>query len=575
MSQHEFFLTNSLSKVLPSRRPEQMVEGARLSAWPGSRAAVQLVYRGGAASDLDMPREFAHIQVSGAPCEAKLYAVELVPSDFTVYDGFDDDFITKEPGLFPDLLTPLDSPYVRLIPHQYRSVWISFELADSTPAGDYAVRISVRAPAKRFNNRGGVEYPGEGEAREYNFLFTLSVGCVKLPPSKLIHTEWFHVDCLASWYKVSPFGEEHWRLVENYMRDAVARQGVNALLTPVFTPPTDTAPGHYRPTVQLVDVYLDDGRYTFGFEKLRRWLELCRRFGVEYIEVPQFFTQWGAHATPQVVANVGGEDRRIFGWDVPAGSKDYRAFLSTLLPALRREFRAGGYDDSHVIYHISDEPGANQLEAFMAAKRQVQDLVKGSPIIDSYSAMDLAEHDDIYWPEVSTDLAQPLLDAGVKDICVFYCCQQGRGSPNRFFAMESARNRIMGVLLYLQGYRGFLHWGYNFWYSAYSYKLIDPFRVTHSDYGFPSGDAYLVYPGEDGFPLGSVRAEVQYEALMDLRALELLESLAGRDEVEELIYSESSVRPMNMDVYPHGADYLLKLREKVADAINKHLGDVK
>ena len=141
--------------------------------------------------------------------------------------------------------------------------------------------------------------------------------------------------------------------------------------------------------------------------------------------------------------------------------------------------------------------------------------------------------------------------------------------------MESARNRIMGVLLYLQGYRGFLHWGYNFWYSAYSYKLIDPFRVTHSDYGFPSGDAYLVYPGEDGFPLGSVRAEVQYEALMDLRALELLESLAGRDEVEELIYSESSVRPMDMDVYPHGADYLLKLREKVADAINKHLGDVK
>lgn len=571
MNHNEFFITHSLTKVFPSKRPERMADGARLSVWPGSRAAVQLVYCGAAAADLDMPREFARIQVEGAPCEVKMYTVDLVPSDFTAYDGFDNEFITKEPGLFPDLLSPMESNYVRLIPHQFRSVWISFELSPDTVPGDYQISICAIAPAKRLNNRGSEEYLDDDESRKHTSRLVLSVGPVQLHPLKLIHTEWFHADCLASWYKVQPFDEKHWAIVEEYIKDAVERQCVNALLTPVFTPPTDTAPGLYRPAVQLVDVTVSGGEYYFDFKKLRRWIEICRRVGVEYIEVPQLFTQWGAHATPQVLAEVDGETRQIFGWDVPAGSKEYRKFLCTLLPQLREELRACGYDDKHVLYHISDEPGPGQLEAFATAKRQVQDLIKGSPIIDSYSAMDCTDSEDIYWPEISTDLAQPLLDAGVKDICVFYCCQQGRGSPNRFFAMESWRNRIMGVLLYLQGYRGFLHWGYNFWYSAYSYKLIDPFRVTHSDYGFPSGDAYLVYPGPNGSPLSSLRAEVQYEALVDLRAFELLESLVGREKVVRLIYSDSPVQQMTMEAYPHSADYLLKLREKTAEAIRNAL----
>ena len=34
---------------------------------------------------------------------------------------------------------------------------------------------------------------------------------------------------------------------------------------------------------------------------------------------------------------------------------------------------------------------------------------------------------------------------------MYYCCAQSSLVPNRFFAMESARNRIMGVLMYLYG----------------------------------------------------------------------------------------------------------------------------
>jgi len=137
--------------------------------------------------------------------------------------------------------------------------------------------------------------------------------------------------------------------------------------------------------------------------------------------------------------------------------------------------------------------------------------------------------------------------------------------------MESARNRIMGVLMYLYGIKGFLHWGYNFYNSKFSLHPVDPYRVTHADYAFPSGDPFLVYPGPDGAPLSSVRAEVQDDALLDLRALQLLEQLAGRAFVEELIYADAEMRPMTFRDYPRGAGYLLALRERVAAEIESRL----
>ncbi|MFQ9394338.1 MAG: glycoside hydrolase domain-containing protein [Lachnospiraceae bacterium] len=91
---------------------------------------------------------------------------------------------------------------------------------------------------------------------------------------KVPHTEWFHSDCLANYYGEEVFSEEYWRIVENFVKTAVKHR-YNMLLTPIFTPPLDTAVGGERRTVQLVDVTVQaDGSYAFGFEKLDRWVEM-------------------------------------------------------------------------------------------------------------------------------------------------------------------------------------------------------------------------------------------------------------------------------------------------------------
>jgi diphthamide synthase (EF-2-diphthine--ammonia ligase) len=105
-----------------------------------------------------------------------------------------------------------------------------------------------------------------------------------LPPQTLIHTSWFHTDCIATRYGVEVWSPAHWGLVERYMRSAVTH-GINMILTPVFTPPLDTRVGGERPTVQLVGVTRRGQRYEFDFARLDQWVALARRCGVQYFEI--------------------------------------------------------------------------------------------------------------------------------------------------------------------------------------------------------------------------------------------------------------------------------------------------
>ena len=566
MSHHgyEFYLASSLEKVFPAEKPAALGENSRLCAWRGTRTAVQLVFR----ADQSIPtvlRKAFQVEISGGPCEAVLRRVELLPSDFPVTTfpegegGLpDDNYITTEPGMFPDLLRPTDSRIVPLS-GQYRSLWLSWEIPDDAAPGDYAVTVSVRAEDAA---------PGEVPVR---LPLTLCVGKARLQPQSLIHTEWFHADCLASYYHVPMFGEEHWRILENFIRAAGQEHGINMLLTPVFTPPLDTAVGGERPTTQLVEVFRNGGVYSFGFDRLRRWCDICRRCGIRYIEVAHLFSQWGAVSVPKIMGTVDGEPTQLFGWGTAATDPAYRTFLQSFLPALCAFLKTQGYDNRHVYFHISDEPSMAQLESYRAAREMVADLLTDYPIIDALSSIEFYNQGLIAHPVPGNDHIEAFVEAGVPDLWTYYCVAQCRNVPNRFYCMPSARNRIMGVLMYLYHIRGFLQWGYNFYYSQYSLRLINPYLETHAGYAFSSGDAYLVYPGENGEALSSIRAEVQDDALLDLRALQQLEALTDEVFVRALIHRIAGTEHITFQEYPHSPDFLLKLREAVADALEAHL----
>ena len=481
--------------------------------------------------------------------------VEHVPVKLPVYRTAENlDYLRTKPGLYPDLLTPLNSHNRLLLNNNLESLFIEVDTKGINKAGIYPIEFVF----SDFNSKNIIS----------SVTFILEIIDCKLPKQELIYTQWFYCDCLMDYYGTTAFDEKHWEIIENYIKTAV-KNGINMILTPVFTPPLDTYVGGERTTTQLVDITVNDGEYSFNFDKLKRWINLCRKVGIEYFEISHFFTQWGAAHAPKIVANVDGAEKKIFGWETEACGKEYSDFLRIFIPRLLAFLKKQGVDKKSV-FHISDEPTLEQIPSYKAARDIVAPLLKGYKIIDALSNYAFYESGAVSNPIPATDHIQPFIENKVPDLWAYYCCGQHKKVSNRFISMPSYRNRIIGVQLYKYGIKGFLHWGYNYYNSQLSYARINPFINTDCDYFAPAGDAYSVYPAPNGTAYESLRLTVFHDALQDMCALELCEKLYGKDFVINLI-EESCDCEITFSEYPRKEEYILNLRERINNVIKESL----
>ena len=479
--------------------------------------------------------------------------VESVPVRLPVYRNTPaedlDNYLRTTPGLYPDLLLPYEEKgRLSLLPHELSSLWIDVDASrEPMEPGTYPIDIIFTSEAK------------EGEAAEEfgRVTFTLTVLPAMLPKQKTLVTQWFHTDCLSSYYGTPVFSEEYWRIVENYMFN-LAKNGINLVLTPTHTPPLDTAIGHERPTVQLIDVTYKNGAYSFDLSKLGRWVDIAERAGIENFEIAHLFTQWGAKSAPKIMATVYDENgnaeyKRIFGWDTVATSVEYTTFLRAYLTELLTYMKSRG-KDKNCYFHISDEPWfGEQLECYIAAKNTIADILEGYTIMDAVSHYEIYESGALATPIPASNSIEEFLAHNVPNLWTYYCCAQPKDVSNRFLAMPSDRNRIIGIQMYKHNIVGFLHWGYNFYYSRRSFYPINPYYISDGDFFSPAGDCYSVYPAPNGDAYDSLRIRVFYHALQDIRAMQLAEELCGRDAVMNAIEGElAENEKITFAYYPHG-----------------------
>ncbi len=524
---------SSLAKVFSDEEPKaKPFKG--LSLFQNERASVQIAI----CSDCDCEIS-AEIKSSLAD-SIKMYTVEEIYSGMAVAKSQDDYILRRDSGYFPELLRPYNGK-IKLSAGKWTSLWLELYSEELLPVGKH----SLQAILKTLDCENTVE-----------FLF--DVLDALLPEQELIYTNWYHTDCLATYYGVEIFSEEYWRITENYLK--VARDhGMNMALTPLFTPPLDTKKGKERPTVQLVGVECSDKGYVFDFSKLDRWIDMCQRVGVNYFEMSHFFTQWGAKKCPKIIAKVNGAEKKIFGWNTRASGKKYRNFLSALAHELKKYVNGKGIADK-TYFHVSDEPMKTMLKSYRKASDIVKQLFSEYQIIDALSSFDFFEKGLVKLPIPATDHIEPFIGK-VPELWTYYCSAQFKEVANRFFSMPSQRNRVIGYQLYKFDVKGFLHWGYNFWYKRLSQGEVDPFEETDAGGFFPSGDSYVVYPDKDGQPLLSLRLKVFYDALQDLRALKLAESLVGREKTMEVL--EKGIEKIRFDKYPHSDEWQLECRERI------------
>ncbi len=549
MDKYSYRKLSSLVKVFSDEEPIYQPECSKLSALRDETVSFQVAY-----SATNSYMKFGRVTVKSPISEfVRIRQVVEVPCRYAAHKEYDEGYLRTTPGLYPDLLSDLDGGRIEFVAGQWRSLWIDVEVTDKTPAGEFPITLIFT----------GFEDEEEqfGEVTQ-----NITIYDVTLPKQKLIHTEWFHADCLAQYYGVEIFSERHWEIMENFI-DLAVKRGCNMILTPQFTPPLDTAKGGERLTTQLVDISLDKGVYSFNFDRLERFINMNKKLGMEYFEMSHLFSQWGATSAPKVMVTVDGEYKHLFGWHTNAVCKEYTEFLHAYLPELIKKIKEWGIADK-TYFHVSDEPKLDQLDSYKAAKESVADLLKDFVLMDALSDYDFYKTGAVECPVPANNHIKPFIENDVKNLWVYYCTGQYIDVSNRFFALPSLRNRIYGLQLFKYDIVGILHWGYNFYNSMYSVYQINPYLETSSASTFPGGDPFLVYPKADGTPEESIRIMVHKQAIDDVRALNMLADKIGKDAVMNLIEGDLD-EPLTFDVFPKTDSYLINLR----NTINKMLSE--
>ena len=544
-------LVSSLEKPFLEDNILQFKELKKLRILKNERASFQLLYTRKNYADHNI-RDFVRPVIKSDLAKyITMRTLVNIPTTIAAYpDRLDSKYLKTTPGLYPDLLQPVHNRGdISVFFDQLRSLWFELDVKGEVEAGIYPITIEL------YNVKTG-ELIATHELE-------IKIMNASLPEQELIVTHWFHCDCLADYYDVEVFSERHWEIIENFVKTAV-KNGQNMLLTPTITPAFDTEIGGERPTVQLVDIAINNGEYSFGYDKLDRWVEMCHRNGIKYFELPPFFTQWGAEHAPKIMATVDGEYKRIYGWETDSASEEYAAFTVTFVAALLDHLKKLGID-KQCYFHMSDEPKLKNLEQYKKSQAGIRKCIEGYHTMDAISNYEFYLEGLIDTPVPATNHIQPFLDGNIPGMWCYYCCSQCVDVSNRFFAMPGARTRSIGMQMFKFKIGGFLQWGYNFYDHQRSRDLINPYVETTGENWVEGGDAFVVYPGFNGKALESIRLVAFNEGLQDLRAMKLCESYYGHDKVVEAI--EKVCGEVRFDKCLTASEDMLAVRECINDMI--------
>lgn len=562
-------IISSLGKVFPDK--VQGSETESLSVFADEPASFQIAYR----IDENKPCELLYAQVETDIENYETYKVAYVPVINALPANPDKYYDRVEPGLYPDILYKRNNNSV-INNEGFQWQDIFFE------KGERNLLTAAQSWQSLWVTLGGKDAPLS--PGEHNFTikfynasqqelkatcsFTVEVLDAKLGEQRLVYTNWFHCDCLADIYNVEMFSDRHFEIIESFAK-AAADTGMNMILLPAFTPPLDTSVGCERKTAQLVKVTKTADGYEFDFSLLERFIKVCQRAGQTHFEHSHLYSQWGAKAAPKVMGYENGEYKQLFGWDTDSGSEEYTLFIKSYLKALKPVLEKTGVG-KNILFHISDEPTDKHLENYKRCLETVLPEIEGYVNGDAISHYDVYSKANIHTPIISVDSKDmPKFIEGAENRWIYYTGEcLVNGLPNRLITTTAPRCRIVGIQMFYFNMKGFLHWGYNYYYDKLSHGMCDV-KVNPCNYGNYPGTSFMVYPNNDGTPLTSTRMKTFYEGILDYEALMKFSELAGREKAIEFI--DKFFGKMEFTYCPEDDLEIINFRKALNEEIKKYI----
>ena len=241
----KLFQISSVENIMP-KFEQDFTPVSELCVLKGERASYQIAYA------MDNSLEYKFELESDIKEHLNIYKIGCVPVTRAIHFPRamkDDNYISTEGGMYPDVLFPFEGDTIRA-EFYFQGIWI--ETDDKIPAGKHKIKVRI-----------------SNEEESVSTTLKLEVLDLELPAQELTYSINVHGDSIANYYNLEVFSEEFWSMFEKFVKIST-KYGSNAFMVPVITPPLDTQIGGERLTVQLVDIYKDGYCLTISCPIMKR-----------------------------------------------------------------------------------------------------------------------------------------------------------------------------------------------------------------------------------------------------------------------------------------------------------------
>jgi len=480
----QVWVPDALEKMLPqTERPAEYEMRADLIAARGEYESIQIALRAdeqveGVAATIS-PLEGGADSIAGE--NLLLNVVGLIPVEKNT-EGTPAEELIPAPCEIPDPLLPYEP--LDLEAGRTRAFWVTVHVPRDAAPGEYEGTVTVRAD------------------QETEIPIKLTVYPISLPDKRPLHmTNWFDAAALSRWYQVEAWSEEHWKLIETYARD-MAEHGEDTIIV----------------SLGLIAIWQEkDGTLTFDFDRFDRYVDAFMAVGIDQgIELGHVGGRGpGGWNAKEMVFH----DRKVNlreGAEAREFTREEK--VRALVRAVQDHLEQRGLLDISMI-HIADEPIPANIESWKEKSHIVHEAAPKLRRVDAIHVPDCGGELEIYCPELGYfdkwyDGFAAMQERGEIELWFYTCCNPRGLYANRFIDYQLIKTRLLHWMNYLYDARGYLHWGPNRWTEK-------PYQeAARGD--LPPGDAWLVYPGEEG-PVSSIRWEALRDGVEDFELLWVLE----------------------------------------------------
>lgn len=369
----------------------------------------------------------------------------------------------------------------------------------------------------------------EPEINVITLNISLEIFDIILPPPDeyVMHLDlWQHISNIARKHDVRLFSEEHFEIVEKYVK-SLARLGQKAI-TVIASEIPWSGQRTFKDLSEPTDLFeysfiktskTKDGVFIFDYSVMDRYIEICISSGIsKTIEVFGLCGIWMSEDIGFGKTALDFPDGvRIRYYDESTGIyafMDQASHIRLYIKSLYNHFIEKEWLDKVRI--IADEP-----DDIVTYRSTINTILEEGPefkfAVSINNAKFTTEFDDVMSDVIPSlkclaadlEFIKELKD---KTVCWYVCCRPHY--PNTFIKSDLLESRFICILTSLLNLDGFLRWNYTVWPE--NPRKHNIFRSPE----WLAGDMNFVYPGNNGAPLLTLRYKALLRGIEDFELME-------------------------------------------------------